>query len=327
MHLGLVDGPSLEKDSGVALGTGLIVRSAIMANIARRAAEVARRRSTVMLLGETGCGKEMLARHIHAHSDRADGPFVPVDCAAITETLFESQLFGHVRGAFTGATRDSLGFVRAAEGGTLFLDEIGELPLALQAKLLRMLQERSVTPVGDTRPRPVDVRVITATNADLAAMVQAGTFRQDLYYRLNVVELQIPPLRQRRSDIAPLAQHFLDAQAAVYDEPRKTLTEAAAGVLVQYAWPGNVRELANVMEHAHVLSQGEQVDVGDLPERLAAAVEEGSVEPDLHLLTIERHTILKALRRTRNNKAAAARLLGINIQRLKRRIIRLKIGS
>src|SRR5688572_29072759 len=217
-------------------------------------AGVAARRSTVMLLGETGSGKEMLARFVHQSSQRSAKPFIPVDCSSLTDNLFESELFGHVRGAFTGASRDSLGFIRAADGGTLFLDEIGELGAGTQAKLLRVLQERRVVPVGETRGRPVDIRVVAATHRDLTGMVRDGTFRQDLYFRLNVVTLRLPSLRERREDVLPLARHFLQLQAELYDEPVRQLAPDAAAALRAYDWPGNVREVANVMEQAHVLA-------------------------------------------------------------------------
>jgi transcriptional regulator with PAS, ATPase and Fis domain len=288
------------------------------------ALDLAPRRSTVMILGETGCGKEMLARFIHSNSPRANKPFIPVDCSSLSDTLFESELFGHVKGAFTGATRDSLGFIRAADGGTLFLDEIGELSLHLQAKLLRVLQEKCVVPVGDFRARPVDIRVVSATNRSLDGMVREGTFRQDLFFRLNVVVLKLPPLRDRQSDIIPLAEYFLKTQADLYGEPIKHLAPEAMTLLQEYGWPGNVRELGNVMEHAHVIAASPQVTVGDLPPRLQAAGGLDAPE-DLSLQDIERCTIAKALKKMNFNKAAAARLLGINIQRLNRRIVRLNI--
>ncbi|HEX8339980.1 MAG TPA: sigma-54 factor interaction domain-containing protein, partial [Tepidisphaeraceae bacterium] len=183
----------------------LIGRSAAMQAVRDIATDVARRRTTVMILGQTGCGKEMVARHIHAHSDRSTGPFVPVDCTTLSESLFESEMFGHARGAFTGAVRDALGIVRSADGGTLFLDELGELSLPMQAKLLRVLQERCVTPVGSTTSHKVNIRVLCATNCDLTAMVLAGKFREDLYYRLNVVVVHVPPLSARAEDVADLA--------------------------------------------------------------------------------------------------------------------------
>jgi transcriptional regulator with PAS, ATPase and Fis domain len=323
------------------VGRFLVGDSPAMASVREVASGVARRRSTVMILGETGSGKENVARFIHAASERAAGPFVPVDCTALADGLFESEMFGHVRGAFTGAVRDGLGIIRSAHTGTLFLDELGELSLPMQAKLLRVLQERRVTPVGDTKSKPVDIRVLCATNRDLQAMVRAGTFREDLYYRLNVIVMQVPPLRARRDDVPALAQHFLQLQADVYDEPVKRLTAGAAELLSAYAWPGNVRELANVMEHAHVLSRDGQITADDLPPRLRGpAVAPSRTAPnsparpgamicprELHLATIERATIAEALRRTRNNKAAASRLLGINIQRLNRRIVSLDVTT
>jgi two-component system response regulator PilR (NtrC family) len=319
----------------------LVGRSITMVTLREVAATVAKRRSTVMILGETGSGKENVARYIHARSERAGGPFVPVDCTTLADGLFESEMFGHVRGAFTGAVRDGLGIIRSANGGTLFLDELGELSLPMQAKLLRVLQERRVTAVGDTKSKPVDIRVLCATNRDLQAMVHASTFREDLYYRLNVIVMQVPPLRARLDDVADLAQHFLHVQGDVYEEPVKTLSPDAAMALAAYAWPGNVRELANVMEHAHVLARTDQIALADLPPRLQALpvnrfnlgdARPGMPRPTdtdapggLHLATVERRTIAEALRRCRNNKAAASRMLGINIQRLNRRIIHLNV--
>ncbi|HVT30524.1 MAG TPA: sigma 54-interacting transcriptional regulator [Lacipirellulaceae bacterium] len=301
--------------------------SPAMSAIKTMADTIAARQCSVMILGETGTGKEMVARYIHAQSDRADQPFVPVDCSALSDTLFESQLFGHVAGAFTGALRDSLGFIRAANGGTLFLDEIGELSVPLQAKLLRVIQERAVVPVGDSYPQPVDIRILAATHRDLFAMVRDGTFRQDLYFRLNVVVTTLPPLRERLEDVAPLANHFLQAQANLYDEPKRHLSEEAIQAMQRYSWPGNVRELANAMEAAHVLAKSDTVQLEDLPIRLQSPSAVAHTHSDLCLAEIERRTIAEALRRTNHGKAAAARLLGINVQRLNRRIGRLKISA
>src|ERR1019366_8087304 len=259
--------------------------------------------STVMILGETGTGKEMLARYIHDNSLRANKPFIPVDCSSLSDALFESELFGHVKGAFTGASRDSLGFIRAADGGTLFLDEIGELSPQLQGKLLRVIQEKTVVPVGDNVGRPVDIRVITATNRDLEAMVKSGAFRQDLYFRLNVVALKAPALRDRASDIIPLSQHFLKVQSELYNEPLKNISRAVSDVLTCYPWPGNVRELANVMEHSHVLASGETVELGDIPLRLQTSTTKAQSTESLSLEDVERHTIAAALKRSNYNKA------------------------
>jgi transcriptional regulator with PAS, ATPase and Fis domain len=304
----------------------LVGESSQMARVKRVARDIAARRSTVMVLGETGTGKEMLARYIHQNSERSTKPFIPVDCSSLSDTLFESELFGHVKGAFTGATRDSLGFFRAAQGGTIFLDEIGELTSQLQAKLLRVLQEKAVVPVGDHRPKPIDVRVVCATHRNVEAMVREGTFRQDLYFRLNVVAMQLPALRERPSDIVPLAAHFLKTQADLYHEPNKTLSPEVAALLESYPWPGNVRELANVMEHAHVLASGGMVTLADIPPRLQAAEAGDDMGMDpLTLEDVERCTIAKALKLANFNKAAASRMLGVNIQKLNRRIIRLGI--
>jgi transcriptional regulator with PAS, ATPase and Fis domain len=306
-------------------GDALIGASPSFAAARHTATHVAGRHSTVLILGETGTGKEVMARLIHARSPRAAKPFIPVDCSSLSDTLFESELFGHVRGAFTGASRDSLGFIRAADGGTLFLDEIGELSAATQAKLLRVLQERRVVPVGETRGRPVDIRVVAATHRDLPTMVRAGAFRQDLFFRLNVVTLRLPPLRERAEDILPLARHFLATQAELYDEPVKQIAPDAAAALRAHDWPGNVREVANVMEQAHVLAISPFVELADLPPHFSQQSELRNVVSDLRLENVERRAILEALRRTDFCKAAAARLLGLNIQRLNRRIVRLGI--
>jgi transcriptional regulator with PAS, ATPase and Fis domain len=298
-----------------------------MTELKRIAKGIALRQSTVMIMGETGTGKEMLARFLHDGSLRNAKPFIPVDCSSLSDTLFESELFGHVKGAFTGAMRDSLGFIRAADGGTLFLDEIGELSLPLQSKLLRVLQEKMVVPVGDTAPRPVDIRVITATHRDLDAMVRQGTFRQDLYFRLNVVVLKTPPLRERPQDILTLAQYFLGVQSELYSEPLKKISQPVADVLLHYPWPGNVRELANVMEHAHVLASGETIELSDIPLRIQGANAKQTGSDILSLEDVERQTIAAALKKSNYNKALASRMLGINIQRLNRRIIRLGIQS
>jgi transcriptional regulator with PAS, ATPase and Fis domain len=323
-------GSMSEKQSGFSPfnhTSRLVGDSTPMAELKRSAFGIAIRQSTVMILGETGTGKEMLARYIHENSLRANKPFIPVDCSSLSDTLFESELFGHVKGAFTGAMRDSLGFIRASDGGTLFLDEIGELSLALQSKLLRVLQEKVVVPVGDTNPRPVDLRIVTATNRDLEAMVRQGTFRQDLYFRLNVVVLRTPALRERVQDILPLAEYFLGVQSELYNESLKKVSSAVVEVFQAYAWPGNVRELANVMEHAHVLASGDTIELSDIPLRLQTGNRKPAMDESLSLEDVERHTIAAALKRSNYNKALASRMLGINIQRLNRRIVRLGIAA
>ena len=305
----------------------LIGRSPSFVHIKKAAASVAKRQSTVLILGETGTGKMMLAQYIHGLSERANKPFIPVDCLSLTETLFESELFGHAKGAFTGAVGDSIGFARAANGGTLFLDEIGELSLRLQGKLLRLLQERSVVAVGDFRPYKVDIRVIAATNKNLQKMVREGTFREDLFFRLSVVTMTMPPLRERMDDILPLANHFLRVQADLYNEQNKSLSAEAADSLCRYDWPGNIRQLANVMEHAHVLTDGTMIDLTTLPPILQRYSERSTSSAEAMTLDeIEKQAITHALGQTHYCKAAAARRLNVNIQRLDRLMRRLEVS-
>ncbi len=288
------------------------------------ALRAAKRPSTVMILGETGSGKEMLARFMHQNSPRAEKAFVPVDCTAFSETLFESQLFGHVRGAFTGAVRDTLGFVRAADGGTLFLDEIGELALPLQAKLLRVLQDRRVVPVGSSRSHPVDVRVISATHRNLEAMVAAGRFRQDLLFRLQVITVTVPPLRQRGRDIRLLAESFLQRQAITNEEPARPLSEESMAALENYAWPGNVRELCNALEQASVLAEGDEIGIDDLPHQIRAPIARPRASEMNLNDTIRRH-VTEALIRSGFRRTYAAALLGIDRRRLNRYVVKFKI--
>jgi DNA-binding NtrC family response regulator len=293
---------------------------------------IARRSATVLIEGETGVGKEIAARQIHALSSRAQKPFVPVDCSVFSTELMESQLFGHVRGAFTGAVASSLGFVRCADGGTLFLDEIGELPLAVQAKLLRSIQERTVVPVGGVEPIPVDLRIVAATHRDLAGMVREGTFRQDLYFRLNVVRLSIRPLRQRRDEILPLAEYFLQDIAAAYAEPSKSLAPTAADALLRYDWPGNVRELRNAIERAFLYCGDRTIDLAHLPAEIREAqpgppAADPWAHPAFEMATIprladaERLLIARVLKVTGGNQSDAARLLDIERHRLRRKIV------
>ena len=288
---------------------------------------IACRKCPIIITGETGVGKEMVARQIHKVSDRANKVFVPVDCTTLTGTLFESQLFGHTRGAFTGAVDNTLGFFRAADGGTVFMDEISEIPLELQAKLLRILQENMVTPLGSTRSYPVDIRVICATSRNLQEMIKEGSFRSDLYYRLNVVTLEVPPLRQRKEDIIPLAEHFLANQAAFYNEPPKVLTEEVKKLLGAYTWPGNVRELANAMERAYVLTMDREIQPAVLPFEILAC--EAAVYPDQQLPTLDevkRKVVMRTLEYTGGRKVAAAKILGIERRQLNRIIEKLNIA-
>ena len=276
--------------------SGLTVNSDAMRRVVDLARRVAKVESTVLVTGESGSGKERIARLIHDESARAAGPFVGINCAAVTETLLESELFGHARGAFTGATKDRPGLFEAASGGTLFLDEVGEIPISMQVKLLRVLQEREVRRVGENRSRRVDVRVVAATNRGLEKDVETGRFRKDLYYRLKVVELKVPPLRERREDILPLARVLLADAARRLSRHTDGLSPQAADQLLRYTWPGNVRELENAMERAVALDDGGRVDVEDLPEEVRAAppepVSPGSIR---RLEDVERDYILSAL--------------------------------
>jgi transcriptional regulator with PAS, ATPase and Fis domain len=302
-----------------------IGRSPSIKRLTAIATKAAALNSTVIITGETGTGKETFARLIHGLSPRASHPLIPVDCTALPETLFESELFGHLKGSFTGAHRDSLGYIRSAHLGTLFLDEIGELSLGLQSKLLRVLQERRVVPVGSSQPQLVDVRVICATNRDLSAMVAAGTFREDLYFRLAVVPLELPPLRARSEDIIPMANHWLKKLADTYGSKTKELSLEATESLLKYAWPGNIRELYNVIEHAHVLSDGTAIELNDLPPRLRAGTSQPRTVSKLNLAAVERRTIIEALESSNYNRTAACRLLGVELRRLNRRITALVI--
>jgi len=290
---------------------------------------LAARQTTILIVGESGVGKECVAREIHDRSSRRNGPFVAVDCSSFSETLIESQLFGHVRGAFTGADCDRPGYIRTADGGTLFLDEVTDMPLSLQTRLLRVLQERTVTPIGQTHPVPVDVRVLAATNQDVAALVALGRFREDLFYRLSAFRLEVPPLRQRPGDIVPLAEYFLDLQAAIYEEPRRFLSEAAKAWLTAQSWRGNVRELANAIEYALVTSGQMELAPEDFPEPILVDRPTGTVPlgPDapaavggrssvMTLREAQWHAVMTALRATGGDKTRAARLLAISRSRL-----------
>lgn len=277
---------------------------------------VASRNSYVTILGQTGTGKEIVARQIHLNSKRCKNRFLPVNCSGLTSGLFESQLFGHVKGAFTGANTDTLGIIRAADGGTLFLDEIGEMDLHLQAKLLRVLQEKCVQPVGSTEYYPVDVRVICATNRDLKQMVRGKTFRADLYFRLNVVQLHVPSLCERKKDILLLADYFLKKQAELYGEPYKVLSENTKRFLLSYNWPGNVRELANVIEHMYITTSGLVIDLLSPPASVfdePIDVENDSVES---LDEINKKAVIDALKNSNGQSVQAAKRLKITYRKL-----------
>ncbi len=305
----------------------IIGRSPSMIRLLETVAQVAPTEATVLITGESGTGKELIASAIHFNSLRKHGPFIKVNCAAITETLLESELFGHEKGAFTGAYRRKEGQFRLADGGTIFLDEISEMPLSMQVKLLRVLQEREFTRVGGEDVIKVDVRVVAATNRDLADEIKAGRFREDLYYRLNVVTLQVPPLRKRQEDIPVLAQHFLRLFSEKNRRNIKGFTPQAMDKMLRYRWPGNVRELMNAVERAVVLSRAEYVDVRDLP---LALQEVGSFDgvnsyriptgSGIPLEEVEKATILKTLEATGGNKSEAARRLGITRKTLHKKL-------
>jgi DNA-binding NtrC family response regulator len=291
---------------------GILARSPAMQAVLDLARRAARVDATVLITGESGAGKERIARLLHDESARASGPFLAVNCGAITDTLLESELFGHVRGAFTGATHDRAGLFEAASRGTLLLDEVGEIPVGMQAKLLRALQAGEVRRVGESHPRKVDVRVLAATNRDLPEEVQSGRFRKDLYYRLKVIELHVPPLRERREDILPLARLMLVDASRRMKRPLVSLTPGAADQLVRYAFPGNVRELENAMERAVALARGARIELSDLPEdirrTLPPPAAEGRVRP---LEEVEREYILSALALNEGNQTRTAAELGI----------------
>lgn len=299
----------------------IIGHSKAMREIFRMVDLVADSSSNVLIVGESGTGKEMIARAIHFRSRRAQGPFIPVNCSAIPEGLLESELFGHARGAFTGAYTSRKGLFVEASGGTLFLDEIGDMGLPLQAKLLRVLQDRVVRPVGSNKSFSADARVIAATHRDLKAAVREGAFREDLYYRLNVIPIRIPPLSERAEDVPLLVDHFLDKCAGATGRPRKRITARAVAALQRRTWEGNVRELENIIERLVVLTPGDTIDLDDLPFAMAP---EGSRGPgrgpdDLPTLDeMERRYVLQVLDRTAGNKEKAARILGINRRTLYR---------
>jgi len=304
----------------------VIGRSPAMERLLETVAQVAPTEATALISGESGTGKEMIAGAIHFNSPRKDGPFVKINCAAITETLLESELFGHEKGAFTGAHRQREGRFRQAHGGSLFLDEISEMSLAMQVKLLRVLQEREITRVGGEEVIKVDVRVIAATNKDLLQEIQSGRFREDLYYRLNVVALTVPPLRERREDIPLLAQHFLKVFSEKNNKMIRGFTPQVMDGLIKYGWPGNVRELMNAVERGVVLSRSDYLDVEDLSFILGQTSVPGEafsgdgVPTGIPLDEVEKATILKTLQMARGNKSEAARRLGITRRTLHKKL-------
>jgi two-component system response regulator PilR (NtrC family) len=312
-------------------GERLRGESAPLVQVRELIGKLARTQAPVYVSGESGSGKELAARLIHENGARRDKPFVPVNCGALPENLMESEFFGYKKGAFTGAAEDRDGFFQAANGGTLFLDEVAELPLAMQVKLLRAIQEKRVRKVGATQEDPVDVRIISATHQNLAELVAAGRFRQDLFYRLNVIELRMPPLRDCREDVAAIAGSILERLARQNGVPTPRLDPAALQELANYNFPGNVRELENILERALALSGSDEVRVADLqlaPQREPESAEGAPAESlPAYLDEVERKAILEALAKTGFNRTAAAKLLGITFRQLRYRMQRLAISD
>jgi two-component system response regulator PilR (NtrC family) len=319
----------------------LIGHSETMARLRRMIDKVARSQAPIHISGESGTGKELVARMIHESGPRGDGPFVAINCGAIPTELMESEFFGHRKGSFTGAVSDKTGLVETAEGGTLFLDEVADLPLNMQVKLLRVIQEKTIRPVGENKEHPVDIRILSATHRDLAQLVERGDFREDLYYRINVIELKVPPLRERGDDVMLLAHSILARGVADGRGGMPAMTPAARQALLHYHFPGNVRELENILERASTLCADDVIDVGDIQLRPAAekqgpAIAATQVSPAVtaspdtgslgsQLEDIERDAIVKALEQTRYNKTKAAELLGISFRALRYRIKKLEI--
>jgi two-component system response regulator PilR (NtrC family) len=314
---------------------GLLGQSDIMAQLKEKVRKVARTQAPVFIHGESGTGKELVARLIHFQSVRADQPFIAVNCGAIPKDLMESEFFGHRKGSFTGASADKPGFFKAAQGGTLFLDEVAELPLDMQAKLLRVIQEKAVRAVGSEHEDPVDVRIVSASHKDLQQLVDHESFRQDLYFRLNVIQVSVPRLAERAEDIPLLTRHFIRKYAREWGMPEVELAPQAADALQSYGFPGNVRELENILQRAFTMAEGEQISLDDLSlspqtdERSHATDEhDGRIETnnlEAYLENIERRAITQALEATRWNKTAAAEKLGISFRALRYRCKKLAI--
>ena len=331
-------GASIEETAATLRGPRLLGSSAVMEQVREMIARVARSQAPVHICGESGTGKELVARLIHQSGARADAPFVPVNCGAIPTELMESELFGHKRGSFTGAVADKKGLIQSAEGGTLLLDEVGDLPLHMQVKLLRVVQEKTVRPVGEAREETVDVRILSATHKNLADLVAQAMFREDLFYRINVIELRVPALRERSGDISEIAAAILQRLARRANATAPELSADAVRTLETYPFPGNVRELENVLERALTLSTGGVITpehirlraglhaaVGVAPAAGAAPAANGNTALGSQLESIERDAIIKALEKTRYNKTAAAKLLGMSFRALRYRIKKLGI--
>ncbi|MDQ7075983.1 MAG: sigma-54 dependent transcriptional regulator [Gammaproteobacteria bacterium] len=321
--------PQNEKQNG---SRPLLGHSKPMMQLRRTIAKLARNQAPVYICGESGTGKELAARQIHQQGPRAQRPFIAINCGAIPSELMESEFFGHLKGSFSGAVNTKDGLFQAAEGGTLFLDEVADLPLAMQVKLLRAIQEKRIRPIGSNQEKPINVRLLSASHKDLADEVQQGHFRQDLYYRLNVIELTTPPLRERPEDIEELAHAILQRLAPHYPDANPNLSKAALFELSQYEYPGNVRELENMLERALALQEGEQIEADDLQlenkaSKPSAIFSEGEGEQTLeHIINQqERHALMEALEKSRWKKSAAAQVLGISYRQLRYRLKKMGI--
>ena len=323
--------PNTEQDSGLAEDDPILGISPPIQQLRRQINKLARSQAPLYISGESGSGKELVARRIHALGSRNEQPFVPVNCGAIPSELMESEFFGHGKGSFTGAVADKPGLFQAASGGTLFLDEVADLPMAMQVKLLRAIQEKAVRPLGTQQEEPVDIRLLCATHKDLAAEVTAGRFRQDLFYRINVIELRVPPLRERREDIPLLSRHILARLADRNQMPVPELARESLESLCNYRFPGNVRELENVLERAFTLCEGQTIRVDDLHLSALTSNSKGNPSSNLNeidsledfLDNIERTAITQALEETRWNKTAAAKRLGLTFRSLRYRLKKL----
>jgi two-component system response regulator HydG len=297
----------------------IIGKSPAFMNVLAMVDKISKSDSTIMIYGDSGTGKEIIAKEIHNRSNRVDRAFVTINCGALSETLLESELFGHKKGSFTGAIKDKAGLFQVADKGTFFLDEVGETSPGTQVKLLRVLQEREIVPVGSTSPIKVDVRVIAATNEDLEQKMDDGVFRKDLFYRLNVIPLHIPPMKERQTDIPLLTDYFLKKYCTKMGVPLKKISSGASQVMMRYSWPGNVRELENAIERAIVLQEGDTVRIGDLPEKM---IQETPKQVFGSLKEKEKEAIASALEETGWNAAKAARTLGIHPSTLYRKLKR-----
>ena len=300
--------------------TGILAESRAMRAVMQLIDRAAFSDTPILLVGESGTGKELLARALHAKSPRTSGPFLAVNCSAIPEALLESELFGHRRGAFTDARDDQMGLFQLARGGTVFLDEIGDMAPPLQGKLLRVLQEKEVQPLGAPAPVPTDVRIVAATHRDLPVLVAEGRFREDLLYRVNVIEVRVPPLRERPDDLDSLVRHLLDKHGPKVGRRDCSVSDDVMAVLRRHSWPGNVRELENVIERALVLGTGPRITLADLPDSVKERPTSSAVPGSRRLADVEREHIVDTLRSVSGNKAAAARVLGLNRKTLYRKL-------